>query len=50
VGYLLLVDRSPSDTVRQVERKFLHFIIKALSISGVTWEWHFLNHAKMIMA
>jgi hypothetical protein len=21
------------------------FIIKALSISGVTWEWHFLNHA-----
>jgi hypothetical protein len=23
VGYLLLVDRSPSDTVRQVERKFL---------------------------
>ncbi len=21
------------------------FTIKALSISGVTWEWHFLNHA-----
>jgi len=21
------------------------FIIKALSISGVTWKWHFLNHA-----
>ena len=21
------------------------FAIKALSISGVTWEWHFLNHA-----
>ena len=22
------------------------FTIKALSISGVTWKWHFLNHAK----
>jgi hypothetical protein len=22
------------------------FTIKALSISGVTWEWHFLNHAR----
>jgi len=21
------------------------FTIKALSISGVTWKWHFLNHA-----
>ena len=21
------------------------FVIKALSISGVTWKWHFLNHA-----
>ncbi len=23
------------------------FTIKALSISGVTWKWHFLNHAKI---
>jgi len=22
------------------------FTIKALSISGVTWKWHFLNHAQ----
>jgi hypothetical protein len=22
------------------------FTIKALSISGVTWNWHVLNHAK----
>jgi branched-chain amino acid transport system substrate-binding protein len=24
------------------------FTIKALSISGVTWEWHFLNHAPQL--
>ena len=25
------------------------FTIKALSISGVTWKWHFLNHAECVV-